>query len=307
MMRKLILLYVLSMTLTLSLKAQEFTYTIKTDTIAYSIGANIGVTHEWSYPEGKNFEAPVLPPNIGKLEKVEEGETEKSTSDGKSVFTQKGTYTCFDTGYYQIKGLAWKAGEDSVFSNALIFKIELVEVDTAKDIKDIEPPLKIPYTLKEVLPFIGVGAGVLVLITLIVLLVVKTRNKKEEVKIPQRPAYIVAYEKLEVLKSKRLWEQGMYKDYHFSISVIVREYIQDKYDVTTQELTTDELMSLCGILKIPQDLTEDLRKTLSLGDLAKFAKAVPSPQQNEDAWTVVHDFVTKTHLTQPKEDDKHAS
>lgn len=306
-MKQLTTLYALVVLLLPSLKAQDLTYSIKTDTIAYSIGANIGVTHEWSYPEGKNVEAPVLPPNIGKLEKVAEGETEKRTADGKSVFTQKGTYTCFDTGYYQIKGLPWKAGEDSVFSNALIFKIELVEIDTAKDIKDIEPPLKIPYTLKEALPFIGIGAGVLVLITVVVLLLVKTRKKKEEVKVPKRPAYIVAYEKLEVLKSKRLWEQGMYKDYHFTISVIVREYIQDKYQVTTQELTTYELMDLCAVLKISADLTQELKATLSLGDLAKFAKAVPSPQQNEDAWTVVHDFVTKTNLIQPKEADKDAS
>lgn len=306
-MRSLLGIIFFGITLFSTAGAQDFTYRIKTDTIAYTIGANIGVTQEWRYPKDKAFDAPELPPSLGKLEKVSERTPEKEAVDGQWLFRRKATYTCFDTGYYQVKGLGWKVGEDSVFSNSLVFRISLMEVDTALDIKDIEPPIPIPYTLKEVLPYVAVVLGVLLVATLLIVLLILRKNRKEPSLAPKRPAYIIAYEKLEDLKSQRLWEKGMFKEYHVNLSSIVREYIQYRYQVTTQELTTEELLTLCSTLEIPEDLLGELKKTLQIGDLAKFAKANPSPQQNEDSWTSVYDFVSKTNVVQPKEDQKDAS
>lgn len=289
-----------------SAKGQDFMYTITTDTIAYNIGANINVTQEWSYPKDKSFEAPELPPSLGKLELVLEQDAEKEEIDGKWRYRKKAIYTCFDTGYYQVPPLAWKAGEDSVFSNSLIFKISLIEVDTTKDIKDIEPPIAIPYTFKEVFPYVAWSVGGLAAIAAIIILLVRRKKNIVKQEPPKRPAYIVAYEKLEELKARKLWEKGQFKDYHFTLSAIVREYIQEKYDVTTQELTTDELMILCATLDIPEDLLNELKATLQLGDFAKFAKANPSPEQNEDAWNNVHGFISKTHVTPSTQEEKDA-
>jgi len=277
------------------LGAQSFTHFLSTDTIAYEIGDNIPVIQEWSYDGEANLDGPVLPPSLGKLEKISEEEPLLNEKDGRNIYRRRAVYTCFDTGYYQIPGIAWQVNGDSVVSNPLILQIHLVEIDTAQEIKDIEPPLTIPYTFKEIAPYLFGGLGILLVAVLVIVVLVRRSKRRGEVLRPKLPPYVVAYEKLEVLKTKGLWQQGEHKEYHFELSAILREYIHGKFNVAAQELTTDELYSLCEALKIEESLLQELFQAMRLGDLAKFAKAIPTNEQNEDAWKSVHNFVSKTH------------
>ena len=274
--------------------AQDFTYYLSSDTIHYMSGGRIIITQEWSHPSDREIDPPFMPDRIAKLEKVNEGEISKDRVKDKVIMHRNIVYTCFDTGYYQIDPLGWRVKGDSVFSNPLFLNVYYAEVDTSEDIMDIEEPLNVPYGFFEMLPSIifvlilGMFlAGVYVMYCLI-----KTEIKKTDA--PYRPPYFVAFEQLEDLKEQKLWQKGEVKQYHFKLSLIVREYIQRLYGKPTADLTTLQLQELCLDLNISENLVNEVVKYLMIGDLAKFAKANPLPNENEEAWDVIHLFVSST-------------
>jgi len=260
------------------------------------------ITHEWSYPEGTSAENPTLPKNLKKLELLSLGEVQEQKVDGKSIFRQQGLYTCFDSGYYQIPGLAWKVNTDSIISNPLFIQIELFAVDTTLEIREIEGPLSVPYTLAELAPYIG--ASVLAMAFLVGLYIFLKRRKKNELapKEPPKPPHIIAFEKLDELKNKKLWQQDLYKEYYVQLSFIIKEYLENRYKTGVLNLTTDELTSLCLALKINKELVLDLAKYLKIGDLVKFAKAKPMPFENEEALNIALQIVKET-MVQPNEEN----
>lgn len=277
-------------------QAQDYTYFISSDTIFYPIGGRIMITQEWSTPNDVDKEPPNLPVNLAKLEQVEIGDVVSNTVDGKTIFRQMGIYTCFDTGYYEIPGLAWRVNDDSIVSNPLFIEVVVFPIDTSQAIKDVTAPLEIPYTVEELLPYAG-GAVALVGLIVAVIILLKRRKEKDgigNVKLPPKPAHILAFEQIESLRNKKLWQQGEVSQYHFELSNIIRNYIQNRYSSDALDLTTSELNELCKKLKIEEELLTKLIDVLKIGDLAKFAKANPLPEENETALRVIEDFVSKT-------------
>ncbi len=183
-------------------------------------------------------------------------------------------------------------------SNALILSVWLIDVDKELPIKDIKPILLVPYTLREILPWI------LLILTLIIIawLLYKYRHKlkkhpKEltEKPKPNVPAHEFALSELENLKKKKLWQEGKVKAYHVELSGIVRYYIELRYDIIAMEMTTDETLS--SIKQYINDMPEQfksLEKILTLADLVKFAKYQPLPDENQKGMDLAFDFVNKT-------------
>ncbi|MFY0675470.1 MAG: hypothetical protein JXQ87_18885 [Bacteroidia bacterium] len=277
-------------------QAQDYTYFISSDTIFYPIGGRIMITQEWSTPEGINQEPPNLPVSLAKFEQIEIGDVSSNTVDGRTIFKQMGIYTCFDTGYYEIPGLAWRVNDDSIVSNPLFVEVVMLPIDTSQAIMDVSGPLSIPYTFKELLPYIGGG---LVLAALIAAIIIILKRRKQNLgvgkpKAPPKPAHIFAFEQIEALRNKKLWQQGNVSQYHFELSNIIRTYIENRYNADALDLTTGELNILCKELKIELSLISKLIDVLKTGDLAKFAKANPLPNENEEAMRVIEEFVSKT-------------
>lgn len=288
------------------LYAQDLSYYLSSDTISYMSGGRIILTQEWSHPKNIEVDAPPVPDRISKLEKVREGEINEKKVDGRIVLNRNVVYTCFDTGYYQIDPLGWRVLGDSIFSNPLFLNVYYAEVDTTEEIRDIEQPLRVSYGVMELLPY---AVGFFAILALISgFYVFYSLNKKASIKKEEahKPPYIVAFERLEKLRSEKLWQKGEVKEYHLALSLIIRTYIQRHYNRSTADLTTFQLKELCKELVIPQVLTDNLEKHLKIGDLAKFAKANPLPEENEMAWEAVHHFVSET-MRQPdseKEEEK---
>ncbi|MBS4013555.1 MAG: hypothetical protein KGZ97_07315 [Bacteroidetes bacterium] len=209
---------------------------------------------------------------------------------------------------------AWKEGMHVIFpfefgceidseitrfeSPALLLSVYLIDVDEELPIKDIKPILSIPYTLREVLPWVLL----IVAITIIAWLLYKYRHRlkkqpKELVEKPKPdvPAHEFALAELENLRKKKLWQDGKVKLYHVELSGIVRYYIELRYDIIAMEMTTDETLS--SIKQYMSDFPEQyksLEKILTLADLVKFAKYQPLPDENHKNLDLAFEFVNIT-------------
>lgn len=112
--------------------------------------------------------------------------------------------------------------------------------------------------------------------------------------IPVIPPHTIALNKLQELRDKKLWQQEQVKEYHIELSDILRDYLEKRYAVKTQEKTTDEILSGLKYIGITDDNKNILRQILVLADLVKFAKERPLPADNEQSMDKAINFVLKT-------------
>jgi len=195
--------------------------------------------------------------------------------------------------------------DSAIGTDPLLLEVQTVAVDTSKAIYDVKKPLSEPFSILDWLKDNWIYiVGVLTFIILIIALFyyLKNRKPKEVVKeiIPDIPAHIIALQSLEKLKEQKLWQSGKTKQYHSSISEILRDYIEKRFGVNAMEETTSEILYGLRLQSIPTDLMNELTQTLTLADLVKFAKENPLPNENESSLNKAIDFVSNTKIEEIK-------
>jgi len=103
----------------------------------------------------------------------------------------------------------------------------------------------------------------------------------EEVVEVRRPAHVIALEDLNNLRSKQLWQNGEEKAYHTELTRIMRQYVEDRYEVGALEMTTSQLKKGMAKKNIDSDIIATFTDILQIADKVKFAKGVTGPEINE--------------------------
>lgn len=108
------------------------------------------------------------------------------------------------------------------------------------------------------------------------------------------PAHIKALEALHDLRERQLWQQGEVKQYQSSLTDIMRQYIEDRYEIQALEMTTDEISRALRKENIDEPLTSSFERILQIADLVKFAKAQPPIDINEQFMDEAIDWIEQT-------------
>ena len=281
--------------------AQEVRLTAKTEIDTFRLGGWIDVQVEGKTDAAIDTIGPVVKDSLGLLEvvKVERMGAEPkwlvrlTTIDSGKVFLPPIEFA------YKVKG---DTGKHKAYSNSLLLNIAGVAIDPKGDIKDIKPPMSAPWLFEDFLPY---------LIALIILAVLGGgvyyywRKKKlkqellEEVKV-MIPPHREALTALRVLEEKKLWQQGLVKQYYSEVTEIIRHFFERRWGIIALELTTDEI--LVQMKHIPEALHgwKDMESFFLTADLVKFAKYEPSPAEHENemrsAYEIVRMMVPKTSV-----------
>lgn len=242
--------------------------------------------------------------------------TNTPISNGDMIFSQTLTLTSFDTGYVEIPpiGLKYsKSIEDTTkhncFTEYMYIYVEPTSIDTTMAYKPIKMPIKQGITFIEVSTFAG---GIIILIGLILLaiyLIKRSKNKgkiEEEKSIPEIPAIVTARERLSQLKDANLWQSGKSKEYYTYLTDIAREYLEGQFNIDAIEMTSDETLEEVKKLQIDKLILSKLEHTLTTADLVKFAKANPSPTENETAFSDINSFVEESYIFHQEMEKKKA-
>lgn len=306
------MILVLTVFLSVDLKAQQINASVSLDTTAMLIGDHVGMTLKISAPANANVFWPAIPDTIlGNIVVIGRGEIDTLLSADKKqmTLTQPLRLTCFDSGFYTIPPIPfrYRVPPDTTLlevSSALaMISVHTVAVDTTKAIKPIFGPVKVPVTFREILPWLLGGLAAILVIALIVWYLI--RRKKNKPLLTFVPKAILsphekALQQLELLKTKKLWQSGKFKDYHTELTDILRVYIEEKFKVTAMEQTTSEILeSLQGHPEFPASSRPRLQSILVQADLVKFAKAIPVATENEVSMTEAITFVRETSFGSP--------
>ena len=286
--------------------AQEVRLTAKTEVDTFRLGSWIDVQVEGKFDATVDTIAPVVKDSVGLLEviKVERNSTEPkwlirlTTIDSGKVFLPP---IEFD---YTVKG---DTSKHKAYTNSLLLNIAGVTIDPKGEIKDIKQPMSAPWLFEDFLPY---------LIALIVIAALAGgfyyywRKKKQKQDLLANikviiPPHREALTALRVLEEKKLWQQGLVKQYYSEITEIIRHFFERRWGIIALELTTDEI--LLQMKHIPDALKvwKEMDSFFIAADLVKFAKYEPSLAEHENeirsAYEIVRMMVPKAPVeTEPQ-------
>jgi hypothetical protein len=298
--------------------AQQYKVEAKADTSAILIGEQVKVNIKIDYRRDLGSISIVFPTIYDTInefvEIVNKSKIDTIVPDKAAPYQviqqQTITLTSFDSGYYVIPPFKFIINDDTVETEAFLLEVNTLPVDTAQGIFDIKQPISEPFSLIDWLKENWWWmAAILVLAILIFVLIryLKNRKPKEvivEEEIPVIPCHVIALEKLEKLNQEKLWQSGKVKLYHSHISEILREYIENRYQVNALEETTAEIMHGLRLQQITPEMMNKLTQTLTLADLVKFAKEQPLHQENEQSLTIAVAFINATKIVEEQVKNK---
>lgn len=220
----------------------------------------------------------------------------------------------FDSGFYRLPPFVYITAADSVASNELELTVRPVEVgenDAIADFKDITEPSDksfwdwMPDWLYElwwlwILVILAIAAAIY--------FGRKYRKTGKFITLPEKPQpkpWTVALDRLEKLKAKNLWENGMEKEYFTELTDILREYLYKRFGINAMEMTTNQIMRTLADQADVRDKRDYVRRILAIADFVKFAKVRPLPADNVEAYDNAVNFVRETTVveTPPQEKD----
>lgn len=288
-----------------SLIAQDIQVTASLDSNRILIGDQLKYTVQVLAPKNAKVEFPVLADSLTSLIEIVDQKKEYVLEEASmNRFFKEFTITCFDSGVHAIPPFPVIVHQtelnrvDTLVSNPEVLVVNTFLIDsTSNAIFDIKPPVSAPITFKEVAPYV---VGVWLVAILVLLLIYFFRKKKKNQPIlsrpkPVEPAHIIALRKLDDFSVKKLWQQGLVKEFHSELTEIVREYLHNRFNVDALEQTTPEILNQVETGKfLDINNFSILSEMLGLADLVKFAKFQPLPDENEKSLKAAYEFVLST-------------
>ncbi len=161
-----------------------------------------------------------------------------------------------------------------------IFVNSVLSAEGENELKDIKPPLEIPF---DYWFWISIAAVFLLLVTIGYIGYRLWKKRKEQGYLfspppPPIPPHIKALEDLQKLFDSELIEQHQYKEYFIRLSDIMRIYLEGRYEISALEETTMEILRDIEKYIDDKDLKDQLLQILSVSDLVKFAKHHPDKE-----------------------------
>jgi hypothetical protein len=199
---------------------------------------------------------------------------------GKILTLQKTfTLTAWDSGYVEIPRFgvpfSYQNVEDTVYTKPIGFLALTVPPDTVL-LRPLKPIVEEPIDWRDLWPY-GLGVLITLLFLLITWWYLRRRSRKDikEVPLVEPLPHELALQKLDQLEAAQLWQAGKVKEYHSQLTFILREYLENRFNIQALEQTSTEILRQLDQFSGEQTQQDQLRRLFQTADMVKFAKATP--------------------------------
>lgn len=281
------------------IKAQSKT-TVKAtvDRSQILIGEPISLRLEVDVPENEAirfFQIDSLP----HFEFLDQQKIDTSNTGGGTVLSLVMKITSFDSGRWVIPSLV--LGENIV-TDSISIDVGFSPFNPEQPYHDIKEIIEVTPEEKKEKPqwwYLLAGAALL----LIILVLIFRKKKKPAVNVVEQPVdtYMEAMTQLEKLQK----EKPGPKQYYSKLVDVFRIYVHNKTGIHSLQNTTDDLVSQLRGLKIPKEPFEQLGQSLRLSDFVKFAKYIPSAEDDKNSFDIIYWSIQKIEqMTNNNEEQK---
>lgn len=250
------------------------------DSIQILIGSQAKYTIQVEASPLSKIQMPMFEPRTylsGKVEIVEQ--TAADTIVDKETKTIRHTWaiTAFDEGLYPIPAQKVMVDGKALTTEALALKVITLDVDTLHP-ENFYPPKDVqnnPFMWQEWLPllWIFIGIQVFVLILYIVLRLLQQRRSllRKLKPIKKLLPHERAMKAIDVLKSEKSIVETDEKAYYTSLTDIIRQYLEERFEFNAKEMTSSEIVANL-YARGEKHMLSELQELFDVADLVKFAK-----------------------------------
>lgn len=202
-------------------------------------------------------------------------------SDGTAL-SQLIHITSFDSGHWVIQPFVLTA---NVATDSIPIDVGYTPFDPAKPYHDIKDIIEVGVEEnKKNYQWLYIAAAVLVLLLTIIWLLLK---KKKEVPPPPIAMSVDPYKEAMLQLEWLLNNKPGAKQYYSGLTDIFRSYLFAKKGIHSMKETTDDLINQLKKLSIPADQFEQLSQSLRLSDFVKFARYIPTTEDDKTVFQVI--------------------
>ena len=220
------------------------------------------------------------------LEMINSYAIDTTKKDGYYQLTKTYGLTQFDSGVYTIPKQKIIIGDKVFFTDSLQVQVNTVVVDTTKQkLFDIKPLTQVEKSPSNIWGGLAIFLlGLLIIGGILYWFIWRKKPLTEEEKIAALAPYERAKLALEKLDEERYFENEEIKTYYSDLTLILRQYLDEKVYKQSLESTTDELVSRLQTLeaanqiKLSKETIRNIETILKRADLVKFAKSKPDFQ-----------------------------
>ena len=273
------------------------------DTSHITIGDRITYTLSIDHVDTMRVEKPGEGVHLGQFEIKDYKIYDPVRQEGRILEKFEYVISVFDTGAFVIPPfpVAYFPNDSLgdyklIEASAITIYVESVIQDDERQLRDVKPPIDIPYDYFLLFSIISSIILIGALIYLGYRLYLKRKETGYFIKAPEpaRPAHEVALEALEELLKKDLLSDGLIKEFYSDISEIIRRYIEGRYFIPALEETSREILIELNDQDISEEMLQKAKESLELSDLVKFAKYKPSDEENQNVVSWTREFVEGT-------------
>ena len=309
-MKKLFFIFILISSISFSQTAILDTNTILIgDQIELNISVELNLNEEYNWPE---FTDSVYK----KVEIISKSDLKEDTTEESKIISQQITLTCFDSGSYYLPPIIFNKNKRT---KGLILNVNTIAINDSSAMMDITPTkigTEDDFTKEEIQEkeeeekkkkFWMRIALIIGILTAIIysLLPLMNKYKKEENTIIETEIVvapnIIALNKLQNLKKQKLWQKGELKKYYSELSLISREYTENRFCFQALELPTSEIIK--HLKQLDSEILSKLESILRQADNIKYAKGESTEKQNIENMELSIQFINATKLVEKDDRD----
>ncbi|WP_421751676.1 hypothetical protein [Croceimicrobium sp.] len=271
----------------------QLSFEAKVDTNQIKLGEPIQLELSAKVPKAAEYTWPLLESGQNGIEIIESGKLDSLIKGDWIQLHQRFTLTSFDSGEVEIPALELSVEDEEVQrSSPIAILVYFPEIKEEQDYFDIKAPREIPFNY-WLLAYWGLGAaGLAALIYYLWKFWQKRKNRGEkQVEEIQIPPIEWALEELNKLEAKGLWQDGKAKAYFSELDEILKIFLERKFGLKALESTAEELIVKIKPLCKEERHFNNLKNSLRLSAMVKFARQQSLPEENVQALDAVRDFV----------------
>lgn len=235
-----------------------------------------------------------------------------SIGSGRREIKQEILLQSFDSGTYRLNPVLYIVGSDTLRSNRPVLKVIPAMIDSMTTIHDYADVADVDRKLVDYLPdfIVNYGLWILALIIIgagayfIITRMMKKKTGEDKPKEKPLPPYEMAVGELNRLRSEKLCEQGMEREFYTRLTDILRVYLQGRFGINAMEMTSTQIRHSLQANEETRLTKRNMDAVLEMADFVKFAKMRPLPEDNTRAFNSAMQFVEDTKpLPVPEEED----
>jgi len=272
------------------------------DSLELLIGEQAHISLEVSLDADKRAILPVYPDTLIRgveVLDIAKPDTQYLNGNKRMLIKEIYTITSFDSSLYYLPPMEVKVEDEIYKSNPLALKVISMPVDTLHPdqffgTKDVMRP---PFMWAD---WYGIIACAILWIPALFLLLYLIKRFKDnqpiirKVKVePQLPPHQQAMQEIERIKSEKVWQKGLQKEYYTQLTDTLRTYIEKRFGFKALEMTTDEIIDRLESVH-DADAIRELKMLLQMADLVKFAKFIPMMNENDANLMNAVNFINDT-------------